>query len=378
MELNYDQIKKIIESCHLNFLIGSGASKPYLQTLGTIEDLLTDLAAKDDDDKKTVVEASIKKHYFDVAVKGNLKIQKGTSAKLKATKENYSGFIEALNTILIKRKSNLIGKQVNLFTTNMDLFLEETLENSNVAFNDGFSGRLNPVFGTENYHNTIKKTSPHNEYQSDVPLFNLFKMHGSVNWKEKGDAIFYDYGLEILNDIDKVTLNTTDVLEIGYDDAGTWKYNSVDDLYAKTAIAKTANHDAYLEAYNKLVMINPTKEKFKTTTINYTFYELLRMYSNHLERENSVLFVFGFSFADEHICQITKRVAKSNPTLLIVIFAFCKEDKESIEKLIHNIPNVKYIYDESNTKNYSLDVINSEYFNKISDELNNPKESKKS
>jgi len=26
--MKYEQIKKIIESCHLNFLIGSGASKP--------------------------------------------------------------------------------------------------------------------------------------------------------------------------------------------------------------------------------------------------------------------------------------------------------------------------------------------------------------
>ena len=376
MELKYEQVKQIIESCHLNFLIGSGASKPYLGALGPIEDLLTDLATKDDDDKKVVVETSIKKQYFDVAIKGNLEIEKGTSIKLKSTKDNYREFIEALNTILIKRKSNLISKQVNLFTTNMDLFLELTLEKSNIAFNDGFSGRLNPVFGTENYHNTIKKTSTHYEYQSEVPLFNLFKMHGSVNWKQEGDNIIYDYGLEVLNEIDKVILNPDDVLEIEYEDGGNWKYNSVDKLYAKPTIVKKAEHEAYLKAYEKLVMINPTKEKFKTTTINYTFYELLRMYSNHLERENSVLFVFGFSFADEHICQITKRVAKSNPTLLIVIFAFCKEDKDNIEKLLPNIPNVKYIYDESNAKKYSLNLINSEYFKKISDELSNPKETK--
>src|SRR5699024_4497086 len=82
-------------------------------------------------------------------------------------------------------------------------------------------------------------------------------------------------------------------------------------------------HDQYLKYYNELV-INPTKDKFRDTTSNFYFYELLRMYANHLEKENSVLFVLGFSFADEHIKEITKRVLKSNPTLLIVIF--CKKD----------------------------------------------------
>ena len=58
MELKYEQVKQIIESCHLNFLIGSGASKPYLGALGPIEDLLTDLATKDDDDKTTTTTTS--------------------------------------------------------------------------------------------------------------------------------------------------------------------------------------------------------------------------------------------------------------------------------------------------------------------------------
>jgi hypothetical protein len=45
------------------------------------------------------------------------------------------------------------------------------------------------------------------------------------------------------------------------------------------------------------------------------------MYANELEKENSVLFVMGFSFADEHIREITLRVADSNPTLMIYIIA---------------------------------------------------------
>ena len=58
--MDSDEVKKIIESCHLNFLIGSGASKPFLGTLGEIENLLTELSKKPGSDKKTITDASIK------------------------------------------------------------------------------------------------------------------------------------------------------------------------------------------------------------------------------------------------------------------------------------------------------------------------------
>ena len=120
-------------------------------------------------------------------------------------------------------------------------------------------------------------------------------------------------------------------------------------------------------------MINPTKEKFETTTRKLTFYELLRMYSNNLEKENSVLFTFGFSFADEHIREITIRVAKANPTLLIVIFAFDKTAQKDILKELTEQNNIIYIYDETDKVKYSLETINKEYFKKLSNELINIK-----
>jgi hypothetical protein len=250
----------------------------------------------------------------------------------------------------------------------MDLFLDYTLEQNKIAFNDGFSGRLNPEFGTENYNNSINKTSAHYEYRSEVPLFNLFKLHGSVNWKSDNDNIAYDYGLNVLKKIDEVKIVAQDLLEIEFEEGGEWKCKTVDELFA-IETEKKESHDNFLSAYDELLMINPTKEKFKTTTVNYTFYELLRMYSNYLERENSVLFVFGFSFADEHIREITKRVAKSNPTLTIIIFAFSKQGRDDISKLLPDLPNIKYIYDEEDATNYSLDIINQQYFKKIAETL---------
>ena len=377
--MEYEEIKKVIESCHLNFLIGSGTSVPFLGTLSDIETLLTDLSKKDSDDDREIVDASIKKHYYDVAVKGNSEIDSGTGSKLDSVKTSYSNFISAINIILTRRKTNLVTKQANLFTTNMDLFLDYTLEKQKLAFNDGFSGRMNPVYGTENFHNSIRKTSTHYEFQSEVPLFNVFKLHGSVNWKLHNGKITYDYGHTILNEINSLSINSDDFLPIEYesdetDDKGNkiWKYYTIEELYDTQdllGIEKGEAHTQFIDTYNKLQMVNPTKQKFEITTQDVVFYELLRMYSNHLERENSVLFVFGFSFADEHIREITKRVAASNPTLLIVIFAYDLKSKESIEKEIPKSANVKFIFDTKDKVKYSLETINRFYFTKLAEEL---------
>ena len=89
------------------------------------------------------------------------------------------------------------------------------------------------------------------------------------------------------------------------------------------------------------------------------------MYSNHLERENSVLFVFGFSFADEHIREITKRVALSNPTLLIVIFAFNQSSKKGIETLLGNSNNIEILAPNDGEDSYSLEEINNLFFTEV-------------
>lgn len=216
--MDYDSIKKVIESCHLNFLIGSGASRPFLGTLGSIEKLLTDLAKSNiSEDNKIIIDASIKKYYWEVAIKGNLEINTTGNTKLDVTKKAYSDFYSSLNTILIKRKTNLISKQANVFTTNMDLFNEYALENGGFTYNDGFSGRLNPLFGTENFNNSIRKTSSHFEYQSELPLFNLFKLHGSINWLlNSDDKIIYDTNLKILKGIEDVKIDAKNLLEIEY------------------------------------------------------------------------------------------------------------------------------------------------------------------
>lgn len=358
--MNYDQLKKIIESCHLNFLIGSGASQPYLATLGNIEQDLTEVSMLPDGPIKTAMDASLKNKYFLTCIKGNAKITTDDKDdKLVATKDTYRSFLTALYTVLLKRRTNLVSKQVNLFTTNMDLFIEYTLEANKIEYNDGFSGRMTPKFGTSNFHNIIHKVSPHYENQSEIPLMNVFKLHGSVNWRlsDDSESILYDSDFKTISEIDSLTLEDKYLV-------------SNEKEFEKKKIKDVAIHEKFIAAYNKLVMINPTKEKFKITTKDLTFYELLRMYSNHLERENSVLFVIGFSFADEHIREITKRVAKSNPTLLIVIYCYSKSSRTAIEEKIGTgYPNVIFIADEAEKIKYSLSKVNEVLFTKLATEL---------
>lgn len=69
MEL--DTIKKSIQSGRINFLLGSGLSRPYLITLGSIEKWLTDLSLKPYDKKVAVVRASIYHLYFTEVIWSN-------------------------------------------------------------------------------------------------------------------------------------------------------------------------------------------------------------------------------------------------------------------------------------------------------------------
>lgn len=320
-------IKKAIDSANINFLIGSGLSRPFLDVLNDIETFLSN-------PQKTHEEKiAKKKEYFTKCIKGNIDIFDNTSnTKKDEVLENYKTFYKILNNILLKRENSILTKQVNVFTTNIDIFSEKALEETGIEFNDGFHGRFTPIFSLGNFKKSFFQKSLHYENTSEIPVFNIIKLHGSVSWmlNEKEDCIFLDNQLEILRDINK----------------------------------KIAS-PAFEKEYDKLVIVNPTKEKFKDTLFKQYYYDLLRIYSNELEKENSILFVMGFSFADEHIRDMTQRVAASNPTLKIYIFAH-SGITPIYEKLKQNAKNrnIEILIPEE-TKNYDLQTINTEVFDKI-------------
>lgn len=375
-----EDIKKVIESCHLNLLIGSGASKPFLNTLTDIEKALDNLQKKvglsekqNDVSVLKLIEVSIKHYYFKNCIERNIELL-AINDKSNETLNTYIDLLQSIQTILVKRSTNIISKQVNLFTTNMDVFFDVALEQLGYSINDGFSGRMNPKFGTENFHNIINKVSSHYEYQSTLPLFNLFKLHGSLNWKlnKENESIYFDGALSVTKNLTEIHFNEGELIEY-FDKDG----KSIDLSEAYIKAAKKENSatlieklNLFLSTYDKLIMVNPNKDKFEETTLKYSYYELLRMYSNNLERENSILIVSGFSFADEHICKITTRVSKANPTLLILIFAFDEQAEQEIKERLGIAANIIYLPRENG--NFFLKTVNESYIGKLAKEITSP------
>lgn len=336
--MRIETLKYYIQSAHVNFLYGSGLSRPYLSVLGRIEKWLTELnemrQSKENNTEFTIVEASVLKQYFDTVIFPNYS---PTGKEYEITIDQYRRFLSIWNGILNKRNNSLISKQINLFTTNIDILLERAAMGHGVELNDGFQGSIEQVFEEDSFQKTISKTSLHFQNVTDIPVFNLIKIHGSINWREEDDYIKNDIGLKALADI-KTALDKIDkenfISTTRTDAAGNTIERSLTEMLGEADNMFWVNkndYDVFFDAYRKLVMINPTKRKFKESVVDHHFYELMRQYSNNLEKENTLLFVSGFSFADEHITDITLRSANTNPTLQVIVFAFSDSDGETIK-----------------------------------------------
>jgi hypothetical protein len=378
-------LKDTIQDANLNFLVGSGLSNPFLGLLGNIEESLSELDKRDDieENKRKIIRAAFYKQYCDEVILKNLDILNDNPAVV-STLNNYKNFLKIINSILRNRYSPILNKQVNLFTTNIDIFFEKAFEGLGVECNDGFSGRFSPVFNLSNFRKSTLRKSFHYDNTSEIPIFNLFKLHGSLTWE-----IFGEHNEKKI----KFSPNLTEVKNL--------KEKNFTEITAAneastiaTLLGTTENKrlsrsiENFLELYQRLPIINPTKDKFKLTLLNQYHYELLRIYANELEKENSVLFVMGFSFADEHIREITLRAINSNPTLTVYIFAHSSDSKSIYESRLDlkNIKNrnIKIIVPEQNqtrqggdTFLYDFENINLKIFNNLLKKIEEkPKEKK--
>lgn len=126
--MRIDKLKDLIQSCHINFMLGSGISRPYLSTLGNIEILLTDLSNRKekDDDILDRIKASIYKVYFSEVMwpnypqyvyvnneENDTQLRKGTLLSYNHTLNNYKSFLTLLNEILLFRYSDKCLLKIN-------------------------------------------------------------------------------------------------------------------------------------------------------------------------------------------------------------------------------------------------------------------------
>ncbi|MFY4789040.1 SIR2 family protein [Aliarcobacter butzleri] len=384
-----------IQDSNINFLFGSGMSAGYLDILSNIEQLLTELNNDKTitDDKKSLLRASILNKYFEGVIEKNSNILDYTSLEpevilsIQWTLDSYRNFFKTINQLILLRRNKLLSKQVNIFTTNIDVFLERAIEQVGLESNDGFGKGFKPKYDLSNFKKSIFQKSLHFDNSSEIPVFNILKIHGSLTWKYDGGNIYFDNSLEQVQKVKSAT--KIDLINVVTKDSETTKKDDLTSLISKlpTSTIDETKFSSFLEEYDKLSIVNPTKGKFQQTVLDQKYYDLLRIYANELERENTLLFVMGFSFADEHIRDLTIRVANSNPTLMIYIFAYTTDARGELEKVLdieNNVKNKNIVIvsptqSEQNDKSfeddfsYDFDNINAKIFMQI---LNKIKEQK--
>ena len=311
-------LKRAYQSAHINFLIGSGASVPAIETAGNVEKLISCLY-----EQKKEPEANLQKSIFIQKVQDptNLLMEKETNPnnEIDETLRNYVRFLELVTTVLNKRKSSLVPKRANVFTSNYDLFIEKAGEYvHNVILNDGFnrSPDLSMLyrFSPENFFNSTFNTGNLYNYNAEIPTINLVKIHGSLSWEK--------FKMEVNGDED------------------------AKEIVFKPRIIRGTDHNAtngqVLEYLDNFALVLPESRKFQTTVIDRFHYDLLRIYANSLELENSLLLVFGFSFEDEHILDVTKRALR-NASLTVVVFAYDAKSQSKFESKFSGFDNVRIV-----------------------------------
>ena len=334
--MKLEQLKNIIQSSHISFLFGSGLSQPYLSTLGSIENLLTESADIDDKNIRTLVQLSLYVKYLKGVMFPCLEEFTRESPLCDKVISNYECFLKNWNEIIARRKDTLLDKQVNIFTTNIDNFVEISAESQGIEFNDGFKGHQTPVYREDSFSNIVSKVSPLYQNSALIPIFNFMKIHGSINWIQgKDNNVNYDSTLQQLRNLKALcdSLNSTAIFSSFSEKTPLCEIVEFAKDYLELDVVDP-NVDQFISEYNKLIMINPRKTKFRESVIDLHFYELMRLYSNNLECASTLLMAAGFSFADEHIAKITVRAANSNPTLLVLIFAYNQEAGDDISNNI--------------------------------------------
>jgi hypothetical protein len=172
-----------------------------------------------------------------------------------------------LRNIFLRKQSH---SRVKIFTLNYDTLMEQAANEVEAVVVDGFNFSHDATFSPTAFDLDIvhrEKTRIHTEDNFYSKLFHLYKLHGSTNWYSQGDKI---------------------------------QRRGEDEKHA--------------------VMIFPHKDKFKES-YQMPFFELVSRFQSSLRRTNTVLFVIGYGFGDEHINRIIKEAVIANLNLQVFIIS---------------------------------------------------------
>lgn len=300
-------LARAFQSARLNFLIGSGASCPAIPVVGDLEQEIADLFDAGEEE-----EARSKMYDFLASIQEptNKLIENVDDALNNSTIECYRKCLATIEIILRERRTDLLPKQATIFTTNYDLFVEQASSAfATLNLNDGFI-RAPRLDSRVEYSSRMFFTQTYNtgnvyDYKVEIPCINFVKLHGSVSWTKEGDDVLCRIRKRDLLPVDK----------------------------------SPADIKGFVESY---AVVLPQTTKFRTTLMERTYYELLRIYANELDKANTLLIAFGFSFGDSHILDITKKALK-NPTLKLVAFAFNDAARADLAAKFESLSNVDIV-----------------------------------
>lgn len=197
----------------------------------------------------------------------------------------YKTFYQKL---ALRNKDN---SRIRVFTTNNDLFCEMALDALNIHYINGFSGGLHKYFNPAIFNYTWSKRmdTSIDKYEPVENMVYLYKIHGSVNWRETKDA-------------------------------GN-NYFEIEEVVPSETKADGS------------VLIYPTPTK-QDKSLGSPYVDLFREFQNKLLEPHSVLFVIGYSFSDRHVNDIIYRALATNSTINVVIFGTKPKDEERKNKPI--------------------------------------------
>ena len=364
------KLNETMSGKNINFLIGSGASVPFYRTLSlgddkpSFEELLsTDQIS--DCNKKILYYY----YYHNVILPMESLIDDNQQFSQSQTEvlKNYKLFIKKLLSFL-KDESNEKPKRINVFTTNYDLMFEKCFqeilnEKTNCFFNDGSVGFINRTLNPQNFNLNICRTGYLDKYKKEVPTINLIKIHGSISWeKHDKDTIKVNYLPKIIiSEIKDLNDNEFSNLLSLMDKTNNSNLNArLSELYA----TNKNEIDDFYEKYKSLAIINPNKWKFYETVFEQHYYQQLRNFSYELEKENSILIIFGFSFADEHIKEVFERVL-NNPSLEVYLICYNQKVQDDFKNIFNGGNNIEFLPNFKNNKDGTTILGNFSYLNSL-------------
>lgn len=176
--------------------------------------------------------------------------------------------------------------RISVFTTNNDLYNETALDSMNIHFVNGFGGGLHKYFNPALFNYTYSKRMNLNvdKYEPVENMVYLYKIHGSVNWiyNESSHNSFFN------------------IMEVN-------KLNEKDSESG--------------------VIIYPTPTK-QNKSLGAPYVDLFREFQHKLLEHDTVLFVIGYSFSDQHVNDIIYRALATNTTINVVVINDISKDKE--------------------------------------------------